>query len=46
MGAYCTWFEKNIRDIAEWEEEQCKESNRDCDGCQDLKITDDYEGEE
>lgn len=45
MGAYCTWFEK-IRDIAEWEEEQCKESNRDYDDCQDLKITDDYEGEE
>lgn len=34
--AYCRWYEKGLRDIAEHEQEQCDKNKQKCDGCPNL----------
>lgn len=36
MKAYCMWFDKFLRDVAEHEMEQCQEHEQDCDHCDNL----------
>lgn len=38
---YCRWHDKPLREVAEWQQDQCKEAGRTCDKCEDLT-----EGEE
>ena len=39
---FCRWHDKPLREVAEWQQDQCKEAGKSCDKCQDL-VT---EGEE
>lgn len=34
--AFCRWYEKPLRDVAEVQQEQCEENGQQCDGCPDL----------
>ena len=34
--AYCRWYEKPMRELAEHEQEQCTENGQQCDKCPDL----------
>ena len=36
--ANCNWYEKDLKDITEYEQEQCKENGQDCDTCPELII--------
>lgn len=35
MSAYCRWYEKNMENVTEHEQEQCEEIGRDCKECED-----------
>lgn len=41
--AYCRWYEKNMQDVTEHEQQQCEENGQDCDGCPDLVASKDKE---
>lgn len=34
--AFCRWYEKPLRDVTEWQQEQCEENGQQCHGCPDL----------
>lgn len=34
--AYCRWYDKKLEDVAEHEQEQCKENGQCCTDCTDL----------
>ena len=34
--AYCRWYEKPMRELAEHEQEQCAENGQKCEDCPDL----------
>ena len=41
MSLFCRWYEKNMEDLTEWQQEACEENGQQCilnDGimCQDL----------
>ena len=38
--AYCNWYQKNLRDIVEHEQEQCQENKQKCDECPCLEFKD------
>ena len=38
MGAFCRWYEKDMKDLSEHEQEQCAENGQDCKECPDLII--------
>lgn len=38
MGAFCRWYEKDMKDLSEHEQEQCAENGQDCSECPDLII--------
>lgn len=40
MGAFCRWYEKDMKDLSEHEQEQCAENGQDCNECPDLIIKD------
>ena len=40
MGAFCRWYEKDMKDLSEHEQEQCAENGQDCKECPDLIIKD------
>lgn len=40
MGAFCRWYEKDVKDLSEHEQEQCAENGQDCCECPDLIIKD------
>ena len=35
--AYCNWCQKELRDIAEHEQEQCDKNKQKCDDCPNLE---------
>ena len=43
-GAYCTWWDVPLKDVAEWQQEQCEENEKHCEGC--AERTDAEEGAE
>lgn len=44
MGkAYCMWFDKFLKDVAEHEMEQCQEHEQDCDHCGNLTFKEEEE---
>ena len=38
MSGFCRWYEKDMEDITEHEQEQCEENGQDCRECPDLMI--------
>lgn len=36
--AYCNWYQKNLRDVAEHEQQQCQETKQECDKCPCLEF--------
>lgn len=36
--AYCEWYDKKMNDVAEHEQEQCRENGQDCTDCPDLVL--------
>lgn len=34
---YCEWYARPLRDVTEWQQEQCKESGMCCIECEFLK---------
>ena len=38
MSGFCRWYEKDVEDITEHEQEQCEENGQDCRECPDLMI--------
>lgn len=36
--AYCRWYGRFMRDLAEHQQEQCEEYGQKCDNCQDLVV--------
>lgn len=36
--AYCRWYEKDLREVAEYEQENCNENGQMCDKCPYLVI--------
>jgi len=47
MGkAYCMWFDKFLKDVAEHEMEQCQEHEQDCDRCGNLTFREEKENED
>ena len=38
MGAYCRWYDKEMRDVTEHEQEQCAENGQDCSNCPDVVL--------
>ncbi len=38
MSAFCRWYEKDMENIAEHEQERCKEYGQECYDCPDLII--------
>lgn len=46
MSAFCRWYEKDMKDLSEHEQEQCKENGQDCSECTDLIIKDKEEESE
>ena len=38
MSSFCRWYEKDMEDITEHEQEQCEENGQDCRECPDLMI--------
>ncbi len=36
--AYCRWYDKKLEDVAEYEQEQCRENGQDCTDCPDLTL--------
>ena len=35
---YCRWYDKELRDVAEHEQEHCSENGQDCTDCQYLEV--------
>lgn len=36
MAAYCRWYEKDMVELTEWQQEQCEENGLTCFDCEDL----------
>ena len=34
--AFCRWHNKPLREVCEWQQEQCKAAGQSCDKCEDL----------
>ena len=43
--AYCLWHDKWLKDVAEWQQEQCEEAGMKCEDCQFITTKDIEEGE-
>lgn len=43
--AYCLWHDKELKDVAEWQQEQCEEAGMKCKDCQFITTKDIEEGE-
>lgn len=35
---FCRWHNKPLREVAEWQQDQCKEAGKTCSECEDLEI--------
>lgn len=44
--AYCLWHDKWLKDVAEWQQEQCEEAGMKCEDCQFITTKDIEEGEQ
>lgn len=40
---YCKWYDKQLEDVTEHEQEQCKENGQDCEECPDKIINQNLE---
>lgn len=38
MAGYCRWYDKDMKELTEHEQEKCKENRQDCCECPDLVI--------
>ena len=43
MSGYCRWWDKDLRDVTEHEQQCCEEDGQDCCDCPDLEIKKDRE---
>ena len=46
MSGYCRWWNKNLEDVTEHEQERCEENGQDCGECPDLVIEKERENAE
>lgn len=37
MSGYCRWYDKDLRDVTEHEQEECEKNGQDCRDCPELK---------
>lgn len=42
--AYCLWHDKELKDVAEWQQDQCSDKGMKCENCEFL-TTKEFEGE-
>lgn len=40
MSAYCRWYEKDMENLSEHEQQQCEENGQNCCKCPDLIVKD------
>ena len=43
--AYCLWHDKQLKDVAEWQQEQYEEEGMKCEDCQFITTKDIEEGD-
>ena len=43
--AYCLWHDKELKDVAEWQQDQCSDKEMKCDNCNFLATKEDKEKE-
>lgn len=46
MSAYCRWYEKDMENLSEHEQQQCEENGQNCCKCPDLIVKDKKEESE
>lgn len=46
MGAFCRWYEKDMENLSEHEQQQCEENGQNCCKCPDLIVKDKKEESE
>ena len=46
MSAYCRWYEKDMENLSEHEQQQCEENGQNCCRCPDLIVKDKKEESE
>ena len=43
MSGFCRWWDKDLKDVMEHEQECCEENDQDCCDCPDLVIKEERE---